>query len=183
MAGMWARLRADLNVRLRRGAWYRITQLGPLQAVLEVRGRSLEVPSAFLQVVDSPPRTWSVVARPSDAVRLPPDWGDRYAVCPSCRRAPPPGPCGTAACWTPSPWSRPLVTRTPPHMPGYSAARPYDVSGRTGRLSVPSPEAWRGGSAPFPPPSLPQSQPVRKPNLAKYRTTCQYLAPDTGGSG
>jgi len=85
MAGMWARLRADLNVRLRRGAWYRITQLGPLQAVLEVRGRSLEVPSAFLQVVDSPPRTWSVVARPSDAVRLPQDWGDRYAVCPSCR--------------------------------------------------------------------------------------------------
>jgi len=86
MAGLWARLTADLNVRLRRGAWYRITQLGPLQAIVEVRGRSLEVPSAFLQVIDSPPRTWSVVARPSDAVRLPPRaWGDRYAVCPSCR--------------------------------------------------------------------------------------------------
>src|SRR5213082_1336475 len=49
MPGMWARLAADLNIRLRRGAWYRITQLGPLQAVVEVRGRSLEVPSAFLQ--------------------------------------------------------------------------------------------------------------------------------------
>jgi len=89
MPGMWARLAADLNIRLRRGAWYRITQLGPLQAVVEVRGRSLEVPSAFLQVVDSPPRTWSVVVRPSDAVRLPVDWGDRYAVCPNCSaRAP-----------------------------------------------------------------------------------------------
>ncbi len=85
MPGMWARLQADLNVQLRRGAWYRITQLGPLQAVVEVRGQRLEVPSAFLQVVDSPPRTWSVVARPSDAVHLPRDWGDRYAVCPSCR--------------------------------------------------------------------------------------------------
>src|SRR5438128_846544 len=73
MPGMWARLQADLNVRLRRGAWYRIKQLGPLQAVVEVRGRPLEVPSAFLQVVDSPPRTWSVVARPGDAGRLPSD--------------------------------------------------------------------------------------------------------------
>src|SRR6059058_4549506 len=88
MPGMWARLQADLNVQLRRGAWYRITQLGPLQAVVEVRGQRLEVPSAFLQVVDSPPRTWSVVARPSDAVHLPRDWGDRYAVCPSCRGRP-----------------------------------------------------------------------------------------------
>ena len=85
MSGMWARLQGDLNVRLRRGAWYRITQLGPLQAVVEVRGRSLAVPSAFLQVVDSPPRTWSVVTRPSDAVHLPRNFGDRYAVCPSCR--------------------------------------------------------------------------------------------------
>ena len=85
MAGMWARVRADLNIELRRGAWYRITQLGPLQAVVDIRGKALQVPSAFLQVVDRPPRAWSIVARPNDAVRLPLDWGDRYAVCPSCR--------------------------------------------------------------------------------------------------
>ena len=85
MAGLWARLRADLNVKLRRGAWYRITQLGPLQSVIEVSGKALEVPSAFLQVVDSPPRRWSVVTRPKDAVRVPEAWGDRYAVCPACR--------------------------------------------------------------------------------------------------
>lgn len=84
MAGKWARLRADLNLRLRRGAWYRITRLDNLQAVVEVRGRPLEIPTAFLQVVDSPPRQWTVVARPRDAVRVPPAWGDRYAVCPSC---------------------------------------------------------------------------------------------------
>jgi hypothetical protein len=82
---MWARLQADLNLKLRRGAWYRIAQLGPLQAVLEVGGRLLQVPSAFLQVIERPPRKWSVVPRPDDAVHLPENWGDRYAVCPSCR--------------------------------------------------------------------------------------------------
>jgi hypothetical protein len=78
-------LRADLNLRLRRGAWYRITRLDPLQAVLEVRGgRSLEVPAAFLQVIDSPPRHCSIVPRPPDAARVPAHWGDHYAVRPSC---------------------------------------------------------------------------------------------------
>ncbi len=85
MAGMWARLQADLNLKLRRGAWYRIARLDPLRAVLEVGGRLLEIPSAFLQVIERPPRRWSVVPRPSDAVRLPEGCNDRYAVCPSCR--------------------------------------------------------------------------------------------------
>jgi len=61
MAGLWARLQADLNVKLRRGAWYRIARLDPLRAVLEVGGRLLEIPSAFLQVIERPPRRWSVV--------------------------------------------------------------------------------------------------------------------------
>jgi hypothetical protein len=73
------------DLRRRRGAWYRIARLDPLQAVVEVRaGRSLEVPAAFLQVIDNPPRHWSIVPRPSDAVRVPAHRGDRYAVCPSC---------------------------------------------------------------------------------------------------
>jgi hypothetical protein len=85
MPGMqWARLQANLNIRLRRGAWYRIRQVGPLQSILEVRGQSLQVPSAFLQIVETPPRRWTVVARPEDAVRVPANWGDHYAVCPSC---------------------------------------------------------------------------------------------------
>src|SRR2546421_9999874 len=81
----WARLQADYNLRLRRGAWYRIRQLGPPQTVLEVKGQALQVPSAFLQVSEQPPRKWSIVTRPSDAVHLPANWGDRYAVCPSCQ--------------------------------------------------------------------------------------------------
>src|SRR5439155_1597051 len=75
----------DLNVRLRRGAWYRINRLDPLQAVLEVGGRLLEIPSAFLQVIERPPRRWTVVPRPDDAVHLLRCCDDRYAVCPSCR--------------------------------------------------------------------------------------------------
>lgn len=80
----WARLQTDLNIAVRRGAWYRIRRLGPLQAVIEVRGQPVEVPSPFLLVSETPPRTWTVVPRPRDAVRVPPSWGDRYAVCPSC---------------------------------------------------------------------------------------------------
>jgi len=81
----WARLQTDLNIEIRRGAWYRIRQLGPLQAVIEVRGQEVAVPSPFLEVIEKPPRKWTVVPLPRDAVRVPPSWGDRYAVCPSCR--------------------------------------------------------------------------------------------------
>ena len=86
MAGMqWARLQANLNIRLRRGAWYRIRQVGPLQAVLEVRGQPLQVPSAFLQIVETPPRRWTVVPLPRRASWLAAELGTRYGVCPSCR--------------------------------------------------------------------------------------------------
>ena len=80
----WARLRVDLNLPLRRGAWYRIHEFGPLQTVLDVNNRPLPVPSAFLQVVESPPRKWTVVPRPADAIRIPEKW-TQYVVCPSCR--------------------------------------------------------------------------------------------------
>src|SRR5256886_14928960 len=65
----WARLQADLNCKLRRGAWYRVRELGPLEAVVEVKGKALAVPCAFLKVVEEPPRRWTIVPRPHDAVR------------------------------------------------------------------------------------------------------------------
>src|SRR5881397_559044 len=76
----WARLQADLNCKLRRGAWYRVRELGPLEAVVEVKGKALPVPCAFLKVVEVPPRRWTIVPRPHDAVRYPASWGTRYAV-------------------------------------------------------------------------------------------------------
>lgn len=80
----WARLLTDLNIALRRGAWYRVWKLGLLQAIIEVRGKAFDVPAPLIEVTATPPSKWTVVARPRDAVRLPARWGDQYAVCPSC---------------------------------------------------------------------------------------------------
>jgi hypothetical protein len=85
----WARVRARTTCPLRRGAWYRVVQLTAADAVLDVAGRPVTVPRAFLQVLPIRPRMWSVVLRPRGAVAPPPSWGPRYGVCPRCSaRAP-----------------------------------------------------------------------------------------------
>ena len=85
MAGQWGRLQADVDCSLRRGAWYRVTELGTLQATVDIgRSRAQSVPSFLLQIITAPPRRWTVVPRPARAIRMPRDW-TRYAVCPSCR--------------------------------------------------------------------------------------------------
>lgn len=81
----WARLQADVNVKLRRGAWYRILRLGPQEAVLEVNRRPLTVSRTLLQVVQVPPTRWTIVPAPRNNRRFPTAWGERYAVCPACR--------------------------------------------------------------------------------------------------
>jgi len=84
----WARLRARTNCPLRRGAWYRVVELTAAEAVLDVNGRPLSVPRAFLQVLPIRPRMWSVVPRLRGAL-TPSSWGPRYGVCPRCcARAP-----------------------------------------------------------------------------------------------
>lgn len=80
----WGRLRVDMDLRLRRGAWYRVREVGSLEAVLEVNRAAMPLPRALLQIIEKPPQKWTVVDRPANAVRLPPSW-KRYAVCPSCR--------------------------------------------------------------------------------------------------
>ena len=80
----WARLNTDLNLRLRRGAWYRVLELHPLQAVVEVRGAPVTVPRPFLEIVDTPPRRWTVVDELRDWSHVPAALGGRYAVCPNC---------------------------------------------------------------------------------------------------
>ena len=83
----WARLGADLKCPLRRGAWYRVTKLGPLKAVLDVVGEPVDIPRPFLEIMSTPPRRWSVVPRPKNSARFP--GVSPYAVCPNCRaRAP-----------------------------------------------------------------------------------------------
>ena len=82
----WARLHSDVNRGLRRGAWYRVISSTEHDVILDVNRASVRVPRALLQVVTSPPRRWSVVPRPNDTVKVPLEWGDRYAACPACRQ-------------------------------------------------------------------------------------------------
>ncbi len=85
----WARVKGRTTGPLRRGAWYRVLQLTPADAVLEVNKQPLSVPRAMLQVLPIRPRLWSVVPRPRGAAAPPASWGPRYGVCPRCAaRAP-----------------------------------------------------------------------------------------------
>jgi hypothetical protein len=81
---VWARLQADVNCNLRRGAWYRLIKAQGLAAVVDVKGTPVAVVRAFLQMSNSPPRKWTVVPRPRNVPRSV-DIGEHYAVCPSCR--------------------------------------------------------------------------------------------------
>lgn len=95
----WARVRARTKWPLRRGAWYRVVHLTAAEAVLDVTGRRLSVPRAFLQVLPVRPRMWSVVPRLRGAVPPPLSWGPRYGVCPRCcARAPLPQGSATMRC-------------------------------------------------------------------------------------
>src|SRR5881409_3826627 len=41
----WGRLQVDIDCQLRRGAWYRVTELESLQAILDVNRRRLAIPT------------------------------------------------------------------------------------------------------------------------------------------
>ena len=96
----WARLQADVPCSLRRGAWYRVTKVAGLQAVVDVNRQPQSIPSYLLQIVSTPPRRWTVV-RPSGATRQGAAPEPGYGVCPSCRERtplPPRGQPRTLAC-------------------------------------------------------------------------------------
>ncbi len=85
-ATQWARARPDVDTLLRRGAWYRVLRLTPLEAILDVNGRPVAVAKGSLQMLSAQPTRWTVVPRPHNAsARLPTTWGPRYGVCPKCR--------------------------------------------------------------------------------------------------
>ncbi|HLB81886.1 MAG TPA: hypothetical protein VJJ54_02250 [Gemmatimonadales bacterium] len=95
----WARLRVEVDVGLRRGAWYRVTRFTPAEVFLDVQRFPLAVPRRYLEVVLGRPLRWSVVPRPRDPTKLPPALGAPYAVCPVCRtRAPLDGRPGKMPC-------------------------------------------------------------------------------------
>jgi hypothetical protein len=82
---LYARLREDVNLRLRRGAWYRVLKVEGLKAILEVNGRKVLVAAPLLEIVKRPPPRWTVVKQdPGNARKAPPALAERYGVCPSC---------------------------------------------------------------------------------------------------
>jgi hypothetical protein len=85
----WARPHTDVNRGLRRGAWYRVIAFTPGEVILDVNRNPRIVPREGLEIVSTPPQRWSIVPRPSDAVHVPVDWGECYALCPTCRNRTP----------------------------------------------------------------------------------------------
>lgn len=99
MALLFARLVAEVPVKLRRGAWYRVVELTELQAILDVNRRKVGVLRAWLEIRERPPLYWSVVEKPPEQRRVPEHLRGMYGVCPSCRaRAPLPKRPKTLAC-------------------------------------------------------------------------------------
>lgn len=89
MAILFARLQADVPVKLRRGAWYRVLHLDDLQAVIEVNHRKVGVLRAWLDIAQRPPDRWAVVEGSQENRKAPPHLRGTYGVCPNCRaRAP-----------------------------------------------------------------------------------------------
>src|SRR2546422_4766218 len=60
MTGMrWARLLEDVDCKLRRGAWYRVTHVTGLEAGVEGKRPPLALPSYATQIRATPPPAWS----------------------------------------------------------------------------------------------------------------------------
>ena len=78
----WARLRDDVKVPLRRGAWYRVLEERDLEVVIEVGGKPKSILKAMVEIVDRPHPRWTVVRAPQTGGRA--SLGDPYGVCPSC---------------------------------------------------------------------------------------------------
>ena len=91
MAMLFARVQADVPLKLRKGAWYRVLEINDLQAVIEVNRRKVGVLRAWLEIRDRPPQRWAVVEGAKDNAKAPPPLRGTYGVCPNCRaRAPMP---------------------------------------------------------------------------------------------
>src|SRR6267154_2980678 len=85
----WARLRAATAGKLRLGAWYPVEAVTASEVRVQVHGRLERVPRALVELRDDPPREWTVVRGPFNAVRVPASVREGYMVCPNCRQREP----------------------------------------------------------------------------------------------
>lgn len=80
---MWARVRAGSDCPLRRGAWYRVVELTPVEAIIDVNNRLLHIPRTYVQILPLRPPQWSVVTPPRKEAGGAGPQGT-YGVCPNC---------------------------------------------------------------------------------------------------
>lgn len=80
----WARLQADVQCGLRRGAWYQVISLTPHNAVISVNAKPLPMPRTLLEIHAGPPRRWTVLRHPMHSPKVPSRLRYGYAVCPEC---------------------------------------------------------------------------------------------------
>jgi hypothetical protein len=81
----WLRLKTAVDCPLRRGAWYPVDSLTPLEAIVTVDDKPVTLPLTAVEIRTTPPRAGSIV-RPSDgAPRAPVSLRSGYVVCPNCR--------------------------------------------------------------------------------------------------
>src|SRR2546430_6952950 len=79
----WARLAEDANYGVRRGAWYRVAELTPSDAVVDVNRKPVALPRGAVKLRTPPPKSWRTVPRPPDARPHPQNSADKDAGPPS----------------------------------------------------------------------------------------------------
>jgi len=95
----WARVKTDLHLGLRRGAWYRVIRETGSQVILDVDHQPTTILREYLEFVSVRPDRWTIVERPSDVAGVAAGWGQSYGVCPHCtHRAPLVHPVVEARC-------------------------------------------------------------------------------------
>jgi hypothetical protein len=97
---LWARVKTDLHLGLRRGAWYRVIRETHGQVILDVDHRPATVLRDYLEFTGVRPDRWTIVERQSDpAGSAAVGAAHSYGVCPNCsHRAPLVHPVVEAAC-------------------------------------------------------------------------------------
>jgi len=95
----WARVKTDLHLGLRRGAWYRVIRETGSQVILDVDHQPATILREYLEFASVRPDRWTIVERPSDLAGAAAGWGQSYGVCPHCtHRAPLDHPAVEAHC-------------------------------------------------------------------------------------
>jgi hypothetical protein len=81
----WARLRVDAHSMLRRGAWYRVLAMTGGEVSLSINAKPVRIARGSIELRREPPRRWTVLWQPTRVTRVPENYQEGYAVCPSCR--------------------------------------------------------------------------------------------------